>query len=187
MADKPLVIGITGAFGSGKTTAANFFEKHGFKKIVLSSFLGEILSKEGKALTRRNFQDLGNELRRTNSPGYLAEMAIRFIEDNNIEKATVDGIRNLGEIGVLNAKSHLVLLGVVADRKVRFERVRKMEGREELGIEEFESLDKRDLGLTEEIDSGLQVAKCLGLSDYFVESNDEERYPKKLEEILKKI
>lgn len=187
MVTKPLVIGLTGAFGSGKTTAANFFEGKGFTKIVLSSFLREELVKLGKSPTRKNLQDIGNNLRQEKGPGYLAGMAFSLILDKNIEKAVVDGIRNIQEIEMLRKNANFVLIGIVADRSVRFERVSKMKGREELTREEFEYLDRRDLGLTEDSDSGLQVAKCLALSDFFVESNEEEVYPKKLEKILEKI
>jgi dephospho-CoA kinase len=41
------VIGITGPFGSGKTTASHFFEKKGYKIISLSSFLEEKALKRG--------------------------------------------------------------------------------------------------------------------------------------------
>lgn len=187
MVTKPLVIGLTGAFGSGKTTAANFFEGKGFTKIVLSSFLREELVKEGKSPTRKNLQDLGNKLRQENGSGYLAKMALALILEKNIEKAVVDGIRNTHEIETLSQNAKFVLVGIVADRIIRFERVSKMKGREELTREEFETLDRRDLGITEDSDSGLQVAKCLALSEFFVESNDEEIYPKKLEKILEKI
>lgn len=187
MAGKPQIIGITGAFGSGKTSAANYFEKHGFKKMVLSSFLREILEKEGKMVTRENLQNLGNELRETKGSGYLTELALEYLEKHGIEKSTIDGIRNMGEIEVLRSKSNFILLGVVADRDTRFARIRKMPGREELTREDFERLDRRDLGLIEESESGLQVAKCLALSDIFVESNNEEEYPKKLEEVINKI
>jgi dephospho-CoA kinase len=187
LADKPLVIGLTGPFGSGKTTAANFFAKYGYEKIVLSSFLAEELQGRGKETTRKNLQDVGNELRKVNGSGYLVERALEFIQKNKIKKATVDGIRNLGEIEALRNKTQLVLLGLVADRDVRFNRVRKMKGREKLTREMFEHLDKRDLGIIEENKQGLQVAKCLALADYFVESNDEEAYPTKLSVFLKKL
>jgi dephospho-CoA kinase len=187
LANKPLVIGLTGAFGSGKTSAANFFEEKGFKRIGLSDFLKDQLTKDGKSLTRKNFQDLGNELRRKNGPGYLAKKASEMIVLENLDKVTVDGLRNIGELDILRKNFNFVLIGVVADRQVRFNRIKNMKEREELTFNEFEELDRRDLGLTEEDLSGLQVAKCLALADYFAESNDEEAYPKKLEQILKKL
>lgn len=183
----PTIIGITGPFGSGKSTAASFFEKKGFKKVRLSSFLEGQLKKDGKEITRANLQDLGNQWRGEFGGGVLAKKALEFISQNNIEKAVVDGIRNLGEVDELNKTSKFVLLGVIADRDVRFERVKNMRGRESLTRELFDELDYKDLGLTQDKETGLQVAKCLAISDYFISSNDEVGYIERLEEFLGKI
>lgn len=185
--NKPSVIGITGSFGSGKTTAASFFETKGFKKITLSSFLEEQLKKDGKEITRKNLQDLGNEWRAVYGPGILAEKALKFIKDNDIEKAVIDGIRNLGEVDRFKNSANFVLLGIVADRDIRFERIKKLKNREELTKDLFDQLDYRDLGINENIETGLQVAKCLAISGYFINSNDEKSYTERLEEFLIKI
>ncbi len=56
------IIGVAGAFGSGKSTAAEFFEEYGFKKIVLSRFLEDEARRRGtKDITRKILQDIGNE------------------------------------------------------------------------------------------------------------------------------
>lgn len=187
MINKSSVIGITGPFGSGKSTAANYFETKGFKKISLSSFLEESLRKEGKDITRKNLQDLGNLWRSQKGSGVLAQKGLEFVRANNIEKAVIDGIRNLGEIKYFKQNTDFVLLGVVADKRIRFERVKKMKNREVLDWELFNELDLRDLGISEDQEIGLQVAKCLAISDYFINSNDEKGYKERLEEFLKKI
>lgn len=187
MSLKPTVIGITGPFGSGKTTAASFFETKGFRKITLSSFLEEQLKLDSKKISRKNLQDLGNSWRDREGSGALAKKALEFVFQNNIEKAVIDGIRNLGEIDEFKKASKFTLLGVIADRNVRFERIKKLKNREELNRELFDQLDLRDLGITEDMETGLQVAKCLAVSDYFINSNDENEYQQRLEEFLKKI
>lgn len=187
LAINPTVIGITGPFGSGKSTAASFFETKGFKKITLSSFLEEQLRLDNKEITRKNLQDLGNLWRDQEGSGVLAKKALEFIYQNNIEKAVIDGIRNLGEIDEFKQTSRFILLGVVADRDVRLERVKSMRNREGLTRELFDELDLRDLGITEDKETGLQVAKCLAISDYFINSNDEINYKQRLEEFLNKL
>lgn len=182
-----IIIGITGPFGSGKSTAASFFETKGYHKIVLSSFLENELKTKGILITRKNLQDLGNEWRKVYGPGILAEKALKFIKDNNIGKAVIDGIRNLAEINKFNRSANFVLLGVVADRDIRFERIKKLKNREELTKDVFNKLDYRDLGINEDIETGLQVAKCLAISDYFINSNDEKGYGERLGEFLIKI
>lgn len=187
MTGKATIIGITGPFGSGKSTAASFFETKGFTKITLSSFLEEALLKEGKEKTRANLQDLGNLWRKKEGSGVLARKALVHISKNKIEKAVIDGLRNLGEVEELKKTNAFILLGVVADRIVRFNRVKQMNNRERLTQELFDRLDYRDLGITGDEEAGLQVAKCLAISDYFINSNDEVGYKEKLEEFLGKI
>lgn len=109
MNNAPVIIGITGPFGSGKTTASVYFETKGFFKIILSSFLEEELGKQGKEITRENLQDLGNLWRKQNGSGILAQKALDYIFANNIEKVVVDGIRNLGEVEVLKKSTKFVL------------------------------------------------------------------------------
>lgn len=187
MIGKATVIGVAGPFGSGKTTAATFFEKHGFQRITLSSFLEEQLKSDDKKITRKNLQDLGNQWRSQYGVGVLAKKALELIFKNNTEKVVIDGIRNLGEVEEFRNSTKFILLGVVADRNIRFERVKNLKNRENLTLELFDQLDLRDLGITEDSISGLQVAKCLAISDYFINSNDENGYKQRLEEFLKKI
>lgn len=183
----PKIIGITGPFGSGKTTAANFFESKGYKKISLSSFLEDELKQAGKKITRKNLQDIGNLLRKKNGAGYLAKKAIEFTEKNNFSKITIDGIRNLGEVHELKKLSGFVLLGIFANRNIRFERIKNKKGRETLTKKLFDQLDYRDLGIDQNNKFGLQVAKCFAISDYFIDSNSEKEFYPKLENFLNKL
>ncbi len=184
---KPLIIGITGPFGSGKTTAAQFFEKKGLKKIILSSFLGDELINKGELVTRINLQDLGNKLRKKFGRAILAKKALERVKKEKLNKTVVDGLRNVGEIEYLRKNSNFILIGIVCDKKIRFERIRNKKGREKLNFALFEKLDYRDLGINGE-DSGLQVAKCLALSDHFIESNEGyDEFFKDLESLFNKL
>lgn len=169
--NKPLIIGITGAFGSGKSEAASFLQSKGFRKISLVQFLEEELIKKGeKNITRRMLQDLGNQWRRRYGSGVLAKRTVAFIKDNKIKKAVVDGFRNISEIEEFQKLGNFTLVGLVVNRDIRFKRLKNLKKREHLTREIFEELDSRDLGIGEGI-SGLQVAICLALSDIFIENN----------------
>lgn len=168
---KPLIIGITGAFGSGKSTAADFLEPLGFTKISLVQFLEEELEKRGeKKITRKLLQDLGNQLREKYGAGILAKKALSLINGRAIKKVVVEGFRNSLEIEEFRKQSNFKLIGVVANRKIRFDRLKKLVRREKLNWELFNELDNRDLGIGEG-KKGLQVAICLALSDIFIENN----------------
>lgn len=168
---KPQVIGITGTFGSGKSTAASFLESLGYEKLTLSLFLElEAQKRHSKKITRKLLQDIGNEWREKYGKGVLAKIAVESIRDSAGKKYVIDGIRNIGEIEVFKKESSFTLIGVIADRKVRFNRLKKIKRREDLTPELFFKLDCRDLGLGQKT-TGLQVAFCFSLADYFIENN----------------
>lgn len=184
---KKFIIGITGAFGSGKSTAASFFESKGFKKIILSSFLEEEARKcrVGK-ITRKTLQDIGNEWRKKYGSGVLAKKALALFKKDKTDRCVIDGIRNVGEIDELRKNDAFVLLAIIADRRIRFERLRKLKRRELLTWELFTKLDRRDLGLGQK-KTGLQVAACIALADVFIENNGSMGdFKKKIRTILKK-
>ena len=164
---KPLIIGITGAFGSGKSTAANFLKSLGFRKISLVQFLEEELKKQGvKKITRKLLQDLGNQWREKYGAGILAKKALKLIK----EKTVVEGFRNKSEIDEFRKQNNFKLIGIVVNRKIRFDRLKNLDRREKLNWKLFNELDNRDLGVGEG-KKGLQVAFCLSLSDIFIENN----------------
>lgn len=171
MENKPLVIGITGVFGSGKSTAADFLKDLGFVKISLVQFLEEELIKQGeKKITRKLLQDLGNEWREKYGAEILAQKALELVQKVKAQKAVIEGFRNVSEIEFLKQNSRFILIGIVVNRDIRLERLKKTKRREELTPELFEELDDRDLGLGEQR-SGLQVAFCIARSEVFIENN----------------
>lgn len=185
---KKLIIGITGAFGSGKTTAAKFLQDKGFKKVSLAKEFLEVEAREqGMGLiTRKILQDIGNQFRKKYGSGILAKKALRLLERNKVQKAVIDGIRNIGEIDELR-KNGGILIAIIADRKVRFGRLKRLKRRERLTWELFTKLDRRDLGLGQK-KTGLQVVACQALADVFIENNGElAEFKNKLENFLQKV
>jgi dephospho-CoA kinase len=182
---KPVIIGITGAFGSGKSTAADYFEKKGFVRITLSSFLEEEATRRNLIpITRKDLQDIGNEWREIFGKGILAQKALEKAQKDLSQKYIVDGLRNTGEIEVFRKNADFQLLAIVCDRVTRFDRLQKVKRREELTWELFEKLDARDLG-TENSGNGLQVASCIALADHFIENNEtEDVFTKRLDAFL---
>ncbi len=174
--ENKIIIGITGGFGSGKSTAADFLKSLGYTKISLVDFLEGELKKQGKKnITRRMLQDLGNNWRNKFGRGILSKKSLVFINKNKIKKAVVDGFRNIGEIDeikkeCLAGQGNFNLIGIVVNRDMRFERLKKLKRREKLTWELFNELDARDLGVKEKSE-GLQVALCLAFADIFIENN----------------
>lgn len=170
MRSKSVFIGITGAFGSGKSTAAAYFQSKGFLSITLSSFLEEEAKKRKSETTREVLQDIGNEWREKFGKDVLSQKALEYIKKSHVKKVIIDGLRNIGEIELLRKIPGFILLAVVSDRKIRFKRLQKIKRREKLTWELFTRLDYRDLGIEHE-EKGLQVASCIALADHFIENN----------------
>ena len=62
---KCLIIGITGSIGSGKTTAAKLFSKHGYNRIDADEIGHQIITKNS---SRGNKKPLQSQRTRSNSP-----------------------------------------------------------------------------------------------------------------------
>ena len=185
MKKQPLLLGITGAFGSGKSTASAFFAAKGFTHIRLSSYLeAEIKVEKISDITRKLLQDKGNELRARFGAGYLAKKALEQIEKEKLEHVVIDGIRNMEEVEELCTNPNFLLLAIIADRDVRLKRLQENPRRETLTMQTFAQLDYRDLGVGEK-DAGLQTGMCIALADVYVDNNGtESAFEKKLAKYL---
>jgi dephospho-CoA kinase len=100
----------------------------------------------------------------------LAKKALEQIKKEQLDRVVIDGIRNINEVETLCTNPDFLLLAIVADRSVRFERLQKNPRREKLDAKLFAELDYRDVGIGEK-DTGLQVALCIALADVFIENN----------------
>jgi len=177
------VIGITGGFGSGKTTAASFFESKGFPKITLSGFLEKEAKKRGLLITRKNLQDIGNQWRRRQGGGILAKKALGFAKERGAKKIVVDGIRNIKEVEEFRSE-RFVLIAIEVSDEARFERLKKLKRREDLTWELFKKLDRRDMGESEE-SFGLQLRACMEMADiHLINEGSMAEFKKKLDKLL---
>ncbi|MEW6325983.1 MAG: hypothetical protein AB1487_00040 [Thermodesulfobacteriota bacterium] len=79
--EQPIIIGLTGSFGSGCGTLQDVLEKEfKFKGVKLSEEVRQEARKRGKNENdRRVLQDIGNDLRKNNGHGYLASFFVRFL------------------------------------------------------------------------------------------------------------
>jgi dephospho-CoA kinase len=169
MMSQKKIIGISGAFGSGKSTAAEILQDLGYHKISLSFFLEEELSRQGESVTRKKLQDLGNSWREEFGRTILIEKALAQAEKNGWSKVVIEGFRNMEEVLFLR-KYDALLLSLVVNRNTRFARLKNLKRREELTEALFAELDNRDLGIGEK-ETGLQAAICIAMADVFIENN----------------
>jgi len=195
-----LIIGVVGQIASGKGILVSYLtEKLGFTSFSLSSAVHREIEKKGiKKYTRQMLQDVGDEMRRREGDEVLARRVIEAIQKQTIEdrkskvkknlfsifnyqppssifyhrqSIIIDGIRNPAEIEFLRNNSNFILIGVKANRELRFKRL-LFRGKEwdPKSYEDFLKVDRRDLGVGQQ-KSGQQVGKCLAYCDYVLTNN----------------
>lgn len=158
------VIGLTGPFSSGCTTAAYYLSEGDpqFRKIKLS----DVLRNVGGDGDRNELQDRGNELRKAEGHHALVVRGLSALlsGESAPDRVVIDGIRNLGEVRWLQHAlgDRFALFAVVGDFQERYDRRRE----KELTPQQFQALDERDQG--EDEDYGQQVNRCVDFADVLI-------------------
>ena len=182
-----MIIGLTGMPGSGSNSVGDFLvEEKGFIWLSYSDILREELQKEGKEITRKAMQDLGNEIRERYGAGELSKRLINKMESG--KNYVVGTIRNPAEIEELRKSNDFVMVHVFADRKLRFERVIKRDRESDpKNWEEFLALENKDGGVGQK-ESGLRIRDCIKMCDHtIVNESTLEELRKRVDELLKTI
>ncbi|HZQ20858.1 MAG TPA: deaminase [Terriglobales bacterium] len=169
-----VIVGLTGAFGSGCTTAAKYLrDTRGFVPVRLSDSIRAEWSKNHKEdPSRLDLQKIGDELRQKNHAGILVELALSELEKKNggklPESVVIDGIRNLGEISYLRDVYgfRFTLAAILASSEARWARIGTAYTDKGLGLAEFVADDQRDQN--EETDYGQQVELCVDKADILI-------------------
>ncbi|MBI2655104.1 AAA family ATPase [Candidatus Woesearchaeota archaeon] len=167
-----MIIGLTGKNAAGKGEIAKHLQSKGFVYFSLSDALREEATKRNLEHSRDNLISLGNELRKKFGSGILAERInerIRKERAKGNKDFVIDSIRNPGEIQELRKNEGFLLVGVVTDEKIRFQRLLKR-GRigDSTTFEEFRKHEDRENNNEE---SGQQLDKCLDMADRHISSN----------------
>ena len=182
-----MIIGMTGTIGAGKETLTKSLREKGFKYFVTSDLLKEELEKRGVEITRKNMQDLGDELREKHGADVLMKMLLKKVDVN--ENSILDSIRNPKEAEFLrNHLDNFILIAVDAPMEIRFERL-KSRGKESdpKTWEEFLKVAERDLS-DKNNPLGQQVGKCTEIADYvLINDKSLEEFEKKIEELIRKM
>ncbi len=163
------VIGFTGPFGSGCTTAVHMLTTGdpAFVAIKLSDVLRDIAGQQN--LSRDQLQDLGNRVRLEEGNQALVVRGLgKLLVDAPPQRIAIDGIRNLGEVRWLQRAlgDRFALIAITADANERYIRRRDTEQ----SPQEFYELDRRDQGESE--DYGQQVNRCVDHADVLIPNSE---------------
>ena len=177
-----MIIGLTGKNAAGKGEIAKHLQSRGFIYFSLSDALRDEATRRKLGHSRDTLNNLGNELRRTYGNAILAKRInekIRQEQDKGKRDFIIDSIRNPGEISELKKNEGFLLVGVVTDEKIRFERLLR---RGRIGdaktlkeLKEHEQRENLNKNTSQQLDATLKMAK-------FIVANDGS-----LEELHKKI
>jgi len=172
MEKKKLVIGITGTLLSGKNVVVEILKSRGFQHASVRSAIKEELAKENLIPTRKNMQDMGNNMRKEHGVEFWVQKCLEKYQSYDVP-LIIESIRNMGEADYLKEHSNFFLIGVDAPFEMRWERVKARNVDADLiDHDKFVIDDARDRGFNEPLD-GQQVGMCLVHSDFLI-NNDEQ-------------
>jgi len=177
------IICIVGLPGVGKTDAANFFKEKGLPTISFGHMINDFVDKHNLPHVEKTHKKIRLELRQKHG---MAAMAI--INEEKIKKSlkknmiiVIDGLRSWQEYTYLKKalpKAEIYLIGIYADKKLRWNRSLRRSHRKKLYGEE------RDL---DEL-IGINMAPTIAYADFMVKNNFSiEDFHDKLEEVYRII
>ncbi len=139
-----MILGLTGTNGAGKTSAADWLRKRGFRYESLSDEIRLELEQRGLPATRDNLTRVGNELRASGGAGVLAQRIKERLEPG--VDYVIDSIRNPQEAAELRQLEGFRMVHFDAPRSVRFQRaVLRDDERAPSSLSEFVEQEEREL------------------------------------------
>ncbi|MEN3283714.1 MAG: dCMP deaminase [Solirubrobacteraceae bacterium] len=188
MAQRPFVVGLTGAFGSGCSTAAAYLAglDDPYEIVKASTWLRAEWHRRNtdanREPTRLELQDLGDEIRKQDGAHAVIAACMEAVlaQEAAPQRIAIDAIRNLGEVRWLQERfgDRFSLFAMYADAGERYRRYHDLYQSEE----DFLRDDERDRGETTE-EYGQQVARCVDNADVFI-LNDLPLDPYERDEVL---
>jgi len=148
----PLIIGLAGESGAGKTTVTGLLGEMSFAAYSLSGVLRRLATEANPAATRNEIQAFAASYQATHGQDVFARHFIEETDAMDRPRAVIDGLRNMAELHHLRraADEHggrFVLLAVIADPRSRFERVvGRGRGGDPTSFERFAADDRRAFG-----------------------------------------
>lgn len=124
MAEKKIILGITGEIASGKDTVTKYLvEQYGAKQYRFSDPLRDILDRLHLPQDRKHLSDLSHFLRKAFGEEILAHVIENDAKHDEHSLVVIDGIRRLSDIDLVKKLPEFTLVYVEADMARRYDRL----------------------------------------------------------------
>lgn len=140
-----MIIGIAGTLGAGKGTVVRYLiDTKGFTHLSVREYLWEEVDRRGLTRVRDNLSLVANDLRANYGAEYLAQQLLARAESYGTD-VIIESLHTPAEAAYLRDHG-AVILGVDADVRIRYERI-KERGTEtdDVSFEKFVEDNEREL------------------------------------------
>ena len=169
--------------GVGKSVASEFLEELGYKKVYFGGVTLEKMKEEGIEVTPDNEKKMRESLRAKYGMGAYAIILLPKIRElSKSNNVVLDGLYSWDELKILKQElgNSLTVIAVVADKKIRYDRLKIREVRP-LTNEEAKNRDVAEI-------ENIAKAGPIAYADYYIDNNhDIDNYKQRLLDILKEI
>lgn len=181
-----MIIGITGSFGSGKGTVAEYLvDQKGFQHYSARSLIAEEVKKRSMSLNRDSMIVVANDLRAQYGPTYIFKRLIDQAKDNGRD-AVVESVRAVAEVDYTKTQGGVVL-GVDADPELRYQRIISRQSEtDQVSFEKWQQQEEAESNSGDETKQ--DIFGALKKSDYIIKNeSDLATLHKKIDEFLSTI
>ncbi len=184
MAQEKIILGFVGEMVSGKGTVCKYLQKkHNAGYHRFSTILRDVLDRLHKEESRGNMQKLSTMLRKHFGQNLLAKVISEDVKKDKHKIIVVDGIRRFSDIKYLKKIKGFKLVYIVADLKIRYERLIRREENPDDKIKSFNQFKK-----DQKQESEREILKVGKTADFIIDNNKGYKaLYKEVEEILKKL
>jgi dephospho-CoA kinase len=124
MAEKKLILGIVGEMAVGKSTITDYLrQKYGAVSFRFSDMLRDVAKRLHLEPTRGNLQQLSTVLRQTFGEDLMSKVLAADVAEAHEQFIITEGVRRPSDVVFLKNLAGFKIMAIVADPKIRFERL----------------------------------------------------------------
>ena len=178
------VIILTGMPGSGKSTAALEFQKLNVPVIGMGDAVRKEMRRRGIEINNRSIRLFSKRMTKEHGNKYVIGLVkkelLEVFKTANI--AVLDGSRRMSEVEEVEKEGYKpIILGIIADKQVRFKRIVKRKNESDFSsYSEFEWREKLELSYG--------IAEVIASADYYIDNmGSKQKFLNDIKKFLSKV